>query len=82
MAILSRVGLDDVVAGFTDDASPTPTPGCCGRRATACGSRSVYVPNGRSLEDDHYRYKLDWLERLRGHLDAHCDPSGPARHLR
>lgn len=25
---------------------------------------SLYVPNGRALNDPHYRYKLDWLERL------------------
>ena len=30
---------------------------------------SVYVPNGRSLDDDHYTYKLDWLGRLRSHLE-------------
>ncbi|GAB2457303.1 exodeoxyribonuclease-3 [Conyzicola lurida] len=27
---------------------------------------SLYVPNGRSLEDPHLVYKLDWLEKLRG----------------
>lgn len=26
---------------------------------------SLYVPNGRSLDDPHYRYKLDWLNALR-----------------
>lgn len=26
---------------------------------------SLYVPNGRALDDPHYHYKLDWLERLR-----------------
>ncbi len=25
---------------------------------------SLYVPNGRSLDDPHYTYKLDWLARL------------------
>lgn len=25
---------------------------------------SLYVPNGRSLDDPHYVYKLDWLARL------------------
>ncbi|WP_207455111.1 exodeoxyribonuclease III [Desertivibrio insolitus] len=28
---------------------------------------SLYVPNGRSLGDPHYEYKLDWLFRLRDH---------------
>lgn len=26
---------------------------------------SLYVPNGRSLEDPHYTYKLHWLEELK-----------------
>ena len=34
--------------------------------ATCGGIRvsSVYVPNGRSLDHEHYLYKLDWLGRL------------------
>jgi len=31
---------------------------------------SLYVPNGRTLDDPHYAYKLDWLERLREHASA------------
>ena len=26
---------------------------------------SLYIPNGRTLEDPHYTYKLDWLAALR-----------------
>ena len=26
---------------------------------------SLYVPNGRKVDDPHYVYKLDWLDRLR-----------------
>lgn len=29
---------------------------------------SLYVPNGRALGDPHYDYKLDWLDRLRRHV--------------
>ena len=35
---------------------------------------SVYVPNGRAVDHEHYQYKLEWLGRLRAHLDATCDP--------
>ncbi|HSP53934.1 MAG TPA: exodeoxyribonuclease III [Cryobacterium sp.] len=28
---------------------------------------SLYVPNGRAIDDPHLAYKLDWLERLRAH---------------
>lgn len=28
---------------------------------------SLYIPNGRSLDDPHYLYKLEWLEAVRGY---------------
>ncbi|KFF59582.1 exonuclease [Cryobacterium sp. MLB-32] len=31
---------------------------------------SLYVPNGRALEDPHYAYKLDWLAALQRHAQA------------
>ena len=38
---------------------------------------SLYVPNGRTLDDPHYAYKLDWLARLREHAAAElaADPN-------
>ncbi len=75
VAILSRVGLDDVVANFaagTGDADPDAriiTARCGGISVT-----SVYVPNGRALDNDHYRYKLSWLEQLRRHVAAVGEP--------
>ena len=74
VAILSKVGLDDVVCGFDDGREPDPDARVVW--ATCGGVRvvSVYVPNGRELTDPHYEYKLDWLGRLRNHLDAHHTP--------
>jgi exodeoxyribonuclease-3 len=76
VAILSRVGLDDVVHGFGDGEPDDPEA----RLVTAtCGGvriMSAYVPNGRALDHDHYQYKLRWLERLVGHLDAVARPDG------
>jgi exodeoxyribonuclease-3 len=70
VALLSRVGLDDVVRGLPDeprfpdeDSAPDAravTATCGGLRVT-----SVYVPNGRTPEDPHYAYKLRWLDALR-----------------
>ena len=69
VAILSRVGLTDVVLGFADDADVDSEA----RIVTAtCGGVAivnVYVPNGRSLDSEHYQYKLRWLERLGDHVD-------------
>jgi exodeoxyribonuclease-3 len=77
VAILSRVGLEEVVAGFADDDAPDDearllTAVCDGVRVLC-----AYVPNGRALDADHYQYKLRWLDRLVGHLDAVADPAFP-----
>jgi exodeoxyribonuclease-3 len=69
VAIMSRVGLDDVVVGLPD------SPGLSRQEsraisATSGGIRvvSVYVPNGRVPDSEHYRYKLAWLASLRDML--------------
>src|SRR5215472_1916879 len=66
VAILSRAGLDDVVIGFAG-APGFPHPEARAVSATCGGVRlySVYVPNGRVPDSDHYRYKLAWLAALR-----------------
>ena len=78
VAIVSRVGLDDVAAGLGDQAPGFPHPEARAVAATCGGIRifSVYVPNGRVPESDHYRYKLAWLGSLREALAA-----GPAATL-
>ena len=69
VALLSRVGLEDVQVGF--EGMPTwGDPAAEEARAigaTCDGVRiwSLYVPNGRKPDDPHYVYKLDWLARLR-----------------
>ena len=65
VAILSRVGLDDVVTGLPDGPG-FPEPEARAIAAT-CGQirvHSVYVPNGREPGSDHYQYKLAWLAAL------------------
>ena len=66
VAIFSRAGLDDVVAGLPGGPG-FPHPEARAVAATCGGVRvvSVYVPNGREPDSDHYRYKLAWLGALR-----------------
>jgi len=66
VAILSRVGLDDVEIGIAG-APGFPDPEARAIAATCGGIRvhCVYVPNGREPESAHYRYKLEWLAALR-----------------
>jgi exodeoxyribonuclease-3 len=65
VAILSRVGLEDVVPGLAD-APGFPHPEARAVAATCGGIRvlSVYVPNGREPGSEHYEYKLAWLAAL------------------
>jgi exodeoxyribonuclease III len=66
VAILSRAGLDDVVRGVAG-APGFPQQEARAVAATCGGARvhSLYVPNGREPDSDHYRYKLEWLAALR-----------------
>ncbi|SFR24277.1 exodeoxyribonuclease-3 [Lentzea waywayandensis] len=74
VALLSRVGLEDVAVGVAG-APGFPHIEARAVAATCGGVRvhSLYVPNGREPESDHYKYKLEWLAALRDVLEA-----GPA----
>lgn len=74
VALLSRIGLDDVVRGLPGQPefgaraeARAITASCAGLRIT-----SVYVPNGRTPDDPHYAYKLQWLAALQA---AVTDPA-------
>jgi len=77
VAIASRVGLADISTGLGSDEDDAQ-----GNRLVAadCGGvrvLSVYVPNGRSLDSEHYPAKLAWLQRLRAFLDETSSPDKP-----
>jgi exodeoxyribonuclease-3 len=72
VAVLSRIGLTDVE--LTLEGHPEPR-----LAAARCGPvhvTSVYVPNGRSVDDPHYAYKLEWFAALRRRLER-FDPAQP-----
>lgn len=88
VAIASRTPATDVVTSFPDMpgfAKGHEGPGAPQEAraigATVDGVRiwSLYVPNGRSLDDPHYTYKLHWLHTLREYTAATltADPSLP-----
>lgn len=79
VAVLSRVGLADVVR---DLPGQPPFEGAVEPRALAatCGGVrvwSLYVPNGRTPQDPHYKYKLTWLDALRDTAAAELAGGGP-----
>ena len=71
VAILSRVGLHDVIFGLPG-APGFPHPEARAISADCGGVRihSVYVPNGRVPDSEHYHYKLAWLAALRTVIEA------------
>ncbi|MFN8035643.1 MAG: exodeoxyribonuclease III [Acidimicrobiia bacterium] len=78
VAILSRIGIDDVTSGF--DGLPDPYAGDARLLAATCGGVrivTVYVPNGREVDSEFYERKLEWLARLREWLAEHHEPSEP-----
>ncbi|HEU5077411.1 MAG TPA: exodeoxyribonuclease III [Polyangiaceae bacterium] len=67
VAIASKYPLEDVRAGFLGD------PDASEKRILSARVRgvrvvTVYVPNGKNIESEAFRYKLAWLERLRMNL--------------
>jgi exodeoxyribonuclease-3 len=74
VAILSKVGLTDVVQNFAvgdPDPDARIISATCGGAKVVC----VYVPNGRELDHEHYQYKLRWMKQLRQHVDTIATPS-------
>lgn len=69
VAILSRVGLEDVERGL--DGMPcwgdttVPEARVVGARCAGIRIWSVYAPNGRNIADPHMDYKIEWLTVLR-----------------
>lgn len=70
VAVASRVGIEEIEVGFpgmpTWAGAARPEARALG--VTCAGVRfwSLYVPNGRALDDPHMAYKLAWLHALAG----------------
>ena len=75
VALLSKVGIENVRANFAAgpaDAEARIITADCGGVTVV----SVYVPNGRALDHDHYKYKLRWMAQLVDHATAVSNPDG------
>jgi exodeoxyribonuclease-3 len=68
VAILARSEIEDARRGMPDDEEGAQARVLA---ATVGGVRvvNVYVPNGQSVGTDKYKFKLEWLGRLRSYLD-------------
>jgi exodeoxyribonuclease-3 len=67
VAVISRVGIEDVVKGLPGEPDYDGAVEPRAVRATCGPVRvwSVYVPNGREVGHPHYAYKLRWFEALK-----------------
>lgn len=73
VAFASRLPMEDVeigfagAPGFSKKAEDPPPVEARALGVSVDGVRlwTLYVPNGRELDDPHYAYKLVWLEQLR-----------------
>lgn len=72
VAILTKKPLTDVQRNFPGDEDDAQKRMIAG---TIDGVRIVntYVPNGSELWSDKFKFKLDWLQRLRAYFDETCD---------
>ncbi len=92
VAVVSRVGIEDVVTNFGDGAIRDSRKGVAvdeedfdpfdeARMVTAtCGGIrvvSLYAPNGRVVGSPFYAGKLAWFERLHRWLVESCSPDDP-----
>ena len=71
VAIVSRIGIADVETSFRDQPAfgkagldPVVEARAIGATCGPLRAWSVYVPNGRGLDDPHYAYKRAFLARL------------------
>ncbi|MDH6566851.1 exodeoxyribonuclease III [Streptomyces sp. SAI-117] len=79
VAVISRVGIEDVVKGLPGDPGYDGAPEPRAISATCGPVRvwSVYVPNGREVDHPHYAYKLQWFEALKAAVAGDAAGSRP-----
>jgi exodeoxyribonuclease-3 len=66
VAFASKIPAEDIEIGFSGMPEFKDVQEARAIAATFDGIRlwSLYVPNGRTLDDPHFPYKLEWLDRL------------------
>jgi exodeoxyribonuclease-3 len=74
VAIVSRIGVDDVRPGL-DDADLDVEARLLTVRCGDVHVVTAYVPNGRTLDAPQYQQKLAWLARLQAQLAERYDPA-------
>lgn len=76
VALLTREPAEEVIRGMGPDDADDQARLISG---VVHGVRvfSAYMPNGESVGSEKWRYKLDWIRRLRSWIDRNFDPDDP-----
>jgi exodeoxyribonuclease-3 len=73
VAVLSRKKLEEVTFGLDDGEDPDE-PRLVRAAVAGIALVNTYVPQGRAVDSPYFRYKLQWLDRLRAFFDRHYSP--------
>jgi exodeoxyribonuclease-3 len=76
VAIISRERPQEVAFGL-DDGGPPDEARLIRAVIGGLPILNAYVPQGRAVDSAHFRYKLEWLARLRALLERHHTPQEP-----
>ena len=76
VALLSRTPPAGVAFGL-DDGGPPDEARLLRAEVGGISIVNTYVPQGREPDSQHFRYKLEWLARLRAFFERHYSPQQP-----
>jgi exodeoxyribonuclease III len=74
VALISRLGFDDVHRGVSGAAGPFAEPRLISATVDDVRIHSIYAPNGRKVGTPEHAFKLAWFQFLRSVLDAEGVP--------
>lgn len=76
VAILSRIPLDNIQAGF-GDGDVSEGPRLITGRINNIPIVNTYIPQGNFPLSKQFQYKLNWFERIRSYFAKNFDPNEP-----
>jgi exodeoxyribonuclease-3 len=73
VCIIARKKPDEVRFGF-DDGGPADETRLVAARFGTLNVVNTYVPQGREIDHEMYRYKIEWFARLKRYMERHYSP--------
>jgi exodeoxyribonuclease-3 len=76
VAVISKKDPENILIGF-GDGDEKEGPRLISATIAGIAIINSYVPQGRDPESEHFRYKLDWLGRLRRYFEKNFNADKP-----